>query len=252
MNALITGASSGLGKDFAHIAAKRGYNLILVARRKELLLEIKKDIEQQYEVSVAIVVADLTKPGVIETLVKKHNDIKMLINNAGFGLTGPFEELSSEKQANMIHLNCTILMELSHAYIPILIKNKGYILNVASIAGFIPGPYMATYFATKAYVVSLSNSLHKEYKGKIGITCLCPGPTETEFQKVAGATFKGVPSYPVAKKGFDAMLKKKRMCIPGLGNKMSVLASTILPTGIALDIISNMNKPKILKEKQKR
>ena len=237
MKILITGASSGLGKDFAYIGAKEGYDLILVARRKELLKEIKNGIEKKYKVSVSIHVLDLTKEENLKKLQKSEPNIDILINNAGFGSSGNFQTLDYQKESDMVALNVKTLMQLTHLYSKNLIKNKGKILNVASVAGFIPGPKMATYFATKAFVLSFSEALHQEFKGKVSVTCLCPGATETEFQTVAGFPPKGVPSYPVALAGYKGMMKGKAIVVPGFGNKIITFLPRILPRGIVRKLV---------------
>lgn len=237
MNTLITGASAGLGKDFAYIAAKNKHNLVLVARRKKLLTNIKKDIEKRYKVTVKIYALDLTKEENVIKLYKSEPSIDILINNAGFGSVSPFEKSHLTGQSDMISLNVKTLMQLTHLYLPILVKEKGKILNVASVAAFIPGPNMATYFATKAFVLSFSEALHQELKGKVSVTCLCPGPTKTEFQQVAGFDPKGVPSYPVALAGYKGMLKGKALIIPGLINKITTFLPRLLPRSLVRKIV---------------
>lgn len=241
MKILITGASAGLGKDFAYIGAKEKKNLILVARRKELLKKIQKDIEKNYNVSVKIYALDLTKE---ENVIKLHQaepNIDILINNAGFGSSGNFEKLDYQKESDMVALNVKTLMQLTHLYSNCLIKNKGGILNVASVAAFIPGPRMTTYFATKAFVLSFSEALHQELKGKVKVTCLCPGPTKTEFQKVAGFPPEGVESYPVALAGYKAIMKGKAIIIPGAVNKIITFLPRILPRFLVRKLVDKWN-----------
>lgn len=237
MKILITGASAGLGKDFAYIGAQEGHDIVLVARRKKLLEEIQKDIQKKHKVSVKIYALDLTKEENIKKLYKAEPKIDVLINNAGFGSSGNFQTLDYQKESDMVALNVKTLMQLTHLYSKILIKNKGKILNVASVAAFIPGPKMATYFATKAFVLSFSEALHQEFKGKVSVTCLCPGPTKTEFQQVAGFPTGGVASYPVALAGYKGMLKGKAIVVPGLGNKIITFLPRILPRGIVRKLV---------------
>src|SRR5205823_2463767 len=185
--ALVTGASAGLGVEFARQLSKRGHRLVLAARRKERLEELARELSNARAVAI-----DLSKANAAAKLLAdvesagEHVDV--LINNAGFGLIGRFAELDAKRQRQMIDLNAGALTDLCRAVAPGMIERKsGAILNVASTAAFQPGPKMAVYFATKAFVLSLSEALHEELKTHgINVTCLCPGPTRTEFGEVAG------------------------------------------------------------------
>ncbi|MCG1023385.1 SDR family NAD(P)-dependent oxidoreductase [Sutcliffiella horikoshii] len=235
--AVITGASSGLGLEFVKLFAKDGYNLVVIARSEEKLLEIKKSYPN---INVTVIPKDLSKPDAIKEIVhemKKH-DIKVdvLVNNAGFGLLGSFESLSVEQQLNMIQLNVSSLTELTYHLLPELKKSKsGKILNVASTAAFQPGPNMAVYYATKAFVLSFSEALAEELKeDSITVTTLCPGATKTNFSSVAnvGNTkmfSNAMPSEIVAKQGYQALMRGKRVVITGRFNKVGALAAKFLP-----------------------
>lgn len=219
MWAIVTGASGGIGKEIAIKLAKRGYNLVLVARSEDKLKSIAYDME----VETKVIALDLIENGACEQLFESCNDldIHILVNNAGFGGHGKFQEREIETDMNMIDLNVKALTKLAHLFSNKLIASKkGYMLNIASSAGFLPGPGMAVYYATKAYVLSLSEALHEEMKGKVVVTALCPGPVETGFAKVAN--MKGVSAFEsgtmsaefVAQKAVDGMFKEKAIVIP--------------------------------------
>ncbi|MEZ4818492.1 MAG: SDR family oxidoreductase [Bdellovibrionota bacterium] len=190
--ALITGASSGIGVDLAFEFAKRGHHLVLLARREDRLLQVKSDILSQYPaLQVHILVEDLIQDDALkqiqEFLTANNISIDYLVNNAGFGLRGQFHELDQQRQLDMITLNVTRLTELCRHFLPsMLAKNSGGILNVASVAGFQPGPKMSVYFASKAFVLFLSEGIYEEIKpSHVLISTLCPGPTASEFGKVS-------------------------------------------------------------------
>ena len=217
MKALITGASSGIGRDMAKILSKKGYDLVLVARDEEKLQEVKKEIETNSQ----IMSMDLSVEKNCKKLYEQVKDVDLLINNAGFGLYGEFTETDLEKEINMINTNITAVHILTKLYLKDMVKeNKGHILNVASIAGFMPGPLMATYYATKNYVVSLTRAIRKELrknKSKVKISLLCPGPVDTNFNNVANVKFKipGLTSEYVAKYAIKKMQKGRLIIIPG-------------------------------------
>ena len=202
MKALVTGASSGIGRDMAKYLAKKGYDLILVARRQNLLEEIKSEINN---VNVEIEVMDISNKENCEFLFKKYPSIDILINNAGFGKFGEFKDIDLETEINMINTNIIAVHILTKLYLQEMVKrDRGYILNVSSIAGILPGgPLMATYYATKAYVVSFTRGIMQELKEKnsnVHICALCPGPVKTNFDNVANVQFslKGLSIYSTA------------------------------------------------------
>ena len=236
MKALITGASSGIGKDFAKILSKDYDELILVARDKIRLNYVKKEIEQISNTKIEIVAIDLSDNKKCIDLFNKHNDINLLINNAGFGDCGFFNKTELDKDINMINTNITALHILTKLYLKEMIKNnKGHILNVASIAAFVPGPLMATYYATKSYVLKLSESIKEELnhqKTNVKISVLCPGPVKTNFEKNANVEFQvsKADSYKVASYAIKH-LNRFYIC-PGLSAKFTRLISKIIPLSI--------------------
>ena len=222
--ALITGASSGIGKELARIHAQKGGDLVIVARREDILDDLKADLESAYGVSVIVLTIDLSIYGAGTALVNEVNkrglEIEYLMNNAGFGGYGEFYHRDLEKEKEMIRLNITAYVEITHGILQGMIKRKrGKILNTASTAGFMPGPLQAVYFATKAFVVSFSQAIDQEVrKHGITVTALCPGPVKTEFKNVAGmensSLFKRAKSANhVALIGYKAMLKGRLVAI---------------------------------------
>lgn len=217
MKALITGASSGMGRDMAKILSQKGYDLILVARDEKKLEEVKKQLKTETK----IVVMDISKEENCKKIYEENKDIDILINNAGFGDCGHFEETSLDKDIQMIHTNIIAYHILTKLYLKEMIKkDSGKILNVASIAGFMPGPLMTTYYSTKNYVVRFSESIREELrrkKSKVQISILCPGPVDTNFNNVANVKFKipGLTSEYVAKYAIKKMQKGKLIIIPG-------------------------------------
>ena len=215
--ALITGASSGIGKELAIIHASRGGNLILVARREAELKALKTELESNHKIKVDYFVKDLSIVGSAKELfeeIKSANlDVDYLINNAGFGQLGKFHEIPWERELQMINLNMIALTELTYLFIPELIKRDGKILNTSSTASLVPGPLQAVYFATKAYVTSLSNALSNELsETKVTVTNLMPGATESEFEKTAGLDdtplfAKPASTVSVALDGYNAMMR---------------------------------------------
>lgn len=246
--ALITGASSGLGKEFAYIHAKTGWDLVLIARRTDKLETIKYDIEKEHNVTVHIISKDLTAANaateIYSELQKKNIHIEYLINNAGFGGIGKFSERKWSDESTMIALNITVLTELCHLFLPDMIaKNTGRILNVSSTASLLPWPNQAVYYATKAFVTSFSNAINEElYDTDITVTALLPGATETEFGAVSGmdkTSFFAKPASAegVAQDGYDAMLEWKLNIISGMS----------LPQRIMMKILPLMPKKMVLK-----
>ena len=232
---LITGASAGLGAEFARQCAARGDALALVARRKDRLEELKAELGGD----VSIYAADLSLPGAPADLVARMEAdglaIGTLINNAGFGLSGRFDGQPEERQREMIALNIGALTELCRAVLPqMLARGDGAILNVASTAAFQPGPFMAIYYASKSYVLSLTEALHEELKGtKIKVSAICPGPTKTEFFEVANVTglLPRIATDPVGvvRAGLKGLERNKAVIIRGLGNKTTSKAYRFLP-----------------------
>ncbi|MGA2337214.1 MAG: SDR family oxidoreductase [Terriglobales bacterium] len=228
--ALITGASFGIGMESARVFAGEGYNLVLVARSADKLRQLASEFEKAHGTRSLILAADLTEPGapayVLDQTTRADIQMDVLVNNAGFGQYGMFAENDLEECLRQIQLNVTTLTHLTRLYLPAMIERKcGRILNVASTAAFQPGPLMAVYFATKAYVLSLSEALANELGGSgVTVTCLCPGPTATEFQKRANITGIRLTRYgcmdarTVAEDGYRALMAGKPMVISGFRN----------------------------------
>ncbi|MBW1299031.1 SDR family NAD(P)-dependent oxidoreductase [Aquimarina litoralis] len=236
--ALITGASSGIGKELARIHAEKGGNLIIVARRVEKLNDLKKELEQKYNVQVTTIGKDLSNTGAAKELYKEVKEaniqVDYLINNAGFGLRGKFHELSWDRQQQMIHLNMVALTELMYLFLPEMVsRNSGKILNTSSTASYLPGPLQAIYYASKAYVTFLGNAIDEElHDTNISVTTLMPGATETEFAKIADMDktdpFKNtVSARSVAEDGYNAMLKGKLNIVSGLTFQQKMMVSML-------------------------
>jgi uncharacterized protein len=228
--ALITGASFGIGLEFARIFAREGYNLVLVARSADRLRQLASELEKNHGVRSLILATDLSEPGassyVLDQTTRAGIEVDVLVNNAGFGQYGMFAENDLEECLRQIQLNVTTLTHLTRLYLPAMIqKRSGRILNVASTAAFQPGPLMAVYFATKAYVLHLSEALANELSETgVTVTCLCPGATATEFHKRANATgqrllkFGSMDADTVAEDGYRALMAGKPVVISGFKN----------------------------------
>ena len=237
--ALITGASAGLGVEFARQLAKRGHRLVLAARRKERLDELAKKLGNARAVAI-----DLSKAGsatkLLADLDANGEQVELLVNNAGFGLIGRFAELDAKRQRQMIDLNVGTLTDLCRAVAPAMAKRKsGSILNVASTAAFQPGPNMAVYFATKAFVLSFTEALHEELKPHgVRVTCLCPGPTRTEFGEVAGFGGNGLfdrtamEAPEVVTAGLDGLDQNRAVVVPGVVNKIGAASTRFAPRSV--------------------
>ena len=236
MKALITGASSGIGKDMARILANKGYELVIVARDEKKLEEVKNELSPITKVE--IISKDLNDEENCKEIYKEVENVDLLINNAGFGDCGNFTKTSLEKEINMIKTNIIAYHILTKLYlIDMKAKNEGKILNVASIAGFMPGPLMATYYATKNYVVKLSEAIREELKkekSKVQISILCPGPVKTNFNKVANVKFnlREADSKKVAKYAIKELEKGKFYIVPGIDVKIAKIGAKIIPTSI--------------------
>ena len=241
MRVLITGAGSGIGKSIAIEYAKCGYDLILVARDKAKLNEVKNEIGNKVKVEICSI--DLANIDNCKKLFNKYRDIDILINNAGFGLFGEFNSTDLDKDLNMIDTNVKALHCLMALYLDDMIKkDKGKILNVASIAGFMPGPLMSTYYATKNYVVSLSEAVREELKRRkshVVLSILCPGPVKTNFDNIAGVSFSlnGKTSEYVAKYTVKQLNKNKFYIVPGIDIKILRFVSGIVPNSLVSKIV---------------
>jgi len=252
--ALVTGASSGLGVDFAKVLAEKGCNVILVARREDLLQKHQEEIKTKYNVQVEIIAMDLaTKeaPENLYNLIKEKNiNVDILINNAGFGIHDDFVNISWEQEEKMLNLNIITLVHLTKLFVKDMVaKNYGYILHVASIGAYQPVATYASYAASKSFVLNFGEAIRYELKDKnVKVTVLSPGATETEFFKVAGAEknkYKDsvmMKSDIVAKLGIEGMLNNKATILPGVGNFLGAFASKIFPRNIITSITAKVMK----------
>jgi hypothetical protein len=245
--ALVTGASAGLGVEFARQLAKRGHRLVLVARRTDRLERLAEELGNARAVAL-----DLSKANAASKLMADiegaGEQVELLVNNAGFGLIGRFAELDAKRQRQMIDLNVGTLTDLCRAVGPQMIKRKsGAILNVASTTAFQPGPKMAVYFATKAFVLSLTEALHEELKPHgIKVSCLCPGPTRTEFGDVAGFGGNGLfdrvamDAPKVVALGLAGLDKNHAVVVPGLVNKVTAASTRFAPRPVVRKIAGSI------------
>ncbi len=256
-NVLITGASSGIGMELARVFAARGYNLILTARNAQRLNELQDELKSIYPIEIVILPKDLTATRaaqeIYDELLAKKIEPDILINNAGVGLQGAFSESDISSQMNMIQLNISTLIQLSHLFLKNMKERRsGVILNVASTAAFMPGPYMAVYYASKAFVVSFSEALSSVAKDSgVQISVLCPGPTKTEFAATAqlersrifnSGLLKIMDARTVALITCKQLLRGKRCIIPGLLNKLTVQSTRITPRFFAMQIVKWLHK----------
>lgn len=252
MRVLLTGASSGIGKDMAKILNKKKYDLILVARDEEKLSLVKKELKKEnLGNKIEIISLDLSVEENCIALCEKVKDIDILINNAGFGDCGEFTKTDLNKEIKMIKTNVIAYHILMKQYLKQMKeKNSGKILNVASIAGFMPGPLMATYYATKNYIVRLSEAVREELKkenSKVQISILCPGPVETNFNKVANVKFKlrEANSFNVAKYAIKKMEKGKFYIVPGLDTELGRFCAKIFPASLVSKVAYKVQKRKL-------
>lgn len=250
--ALVTGASAGIGRSIAQILAREGYDLVLVARREADLRALASELEG-HGASSRVLAADLTAPDAAAKVVAEvgADGIDALVNNAGFGGHGAFADRPRDDDLRMVALNVTALTDLTKLVLPAMVaRGSGRILNVASTAAFQPGPFMAVYYATKAYVLSLSEALAEEVRGTgVTVTCLCPGVTTTEFQQVAGVEDVPLTKGPlsmsaeaVAEAGVRGMLRGKRLVIPGAHNKVGVQAVRLSPRAAVVKVVRRLHR----------
>lgn len=248
MKALITGASSGLGRNFSIILSEMGYDLILVARRKKKLETLKKELKTNVEIITLDISSSYNCMKLYEQV--KNEDIDILINNAGFGVFGEFTKTNIEKELDMIDLNIKAVHMLTKLFLKdFKKKNKGYILNVASSAAFLPGPLMASYYATKSYVFNLTMAIYEELKkekSNVYVGALCPGPVDTEFNKVAGVKFgvKALQPDVVCTYAINKMFKRKLLIIPGFNMKFVYVFNRFIPMKLKLKMAYNIQKSK--------
>jgi len=254
--ALITGASSGIGRDLAMVFAEHGYDLILLARGEARLNEVGADLERRHGIRFAALAEDLADPEaparIASWLSVQGQRPDILVNNAGFGVHGPFAETDAGQELRMIQVNVAALVHLTKLVLPGMIERRaGRILNVASTAAFQPGPFMAVYYATKAFVLSFSEALASELLGSgVTVTALCPGPTRTAFQANArmgptrlSASGLVMESEPVARAGFEGAMKGKTIVIPGVKNRLLAETVRFLPRRAVTRFVRRVQAP---------
>ncbi len=242
--ALITGASSGIGAALARVFAGHGHDVILVARRQDRLEALASELSSSFKVRATCITADLADPSgprrVYDAVADERLDVDYLVNNAGVGLYGKFAVTDLHAELAMIQLNVTSLVELTKRFLPAMVqRRRGRILNVASTAAFVPGPWMSIYYATKAFVLSFSGAIDYELEPSgITVTTLCPGPTQSEFKVRAGSErsrlFEAfvMDASTVARAGYDGMMRGKTVVVPGARNKLIPIAARFVPRGV--------------------
>lgn len=259
---VITGASAGIGAELARVFARHGHALVLLARRTERLETLAAEIAASGAPPPLVVTCDLLAPGAVEqlaqTLQQEGVEPQYLVNNAGFGLVGQAARLSRDEQLAMIDLNVRVLTELSLRFAETVARHRGGILNVASMAAFVPGPGMAVYYASKAYVLSFSEALSAELKPLgVRVTALCPGPVPTEFAARAGVTRKtqpgpvSMPADVVAKAGYRGLMAGRRRVIPGARLKLLRCVIALVPTSVLLAAVSFRQRRRLARQGQK-
>jgi short-subunit dehydrogenase len=242
--ALVTGASGGIGLEFAKLLAQAGYNLALIARSKEKLDVIAADLQQRRGISVQTFACDLARPNAAHGVRALIPDCDVLVNNAGFANNGKFARIGEAQLLEEMQLNIVTLTQLTRLYLPGMLDRKdGKILNLASTAGFLPGPNMAVYYASKAYVISFSEALAEEVRGTgVTVTVLCPGATATGFQERAAVETTPLFRFPmakadaVAKAGINGMLRGRPVVVPGITNKLVAISPKITPRGLLVRV----------------
>jgi hypothetical protein len=250
---VITGASAGIGAALARVFANNGHEVALVARREKEMILLANELSVTAAIKPHVIVADLLRSDapsrIAHDLFARGLEPAVIVNNAGFGLHGPAAELERAQQLAMIDLNIRAVTDLSLRWIDGIAKHKGGILNVASVAGFMPGPGMAVYYASKAYVLSFTEALSRELKPLgIRVTTLCPGPVKTEFQTRAGIDSKQPPMLlrrtpdQVAQAGYDGFMAGERLVIPGVGNKLMSMVPRFLPRGLMLQALESYQR----------
>ncbi len=247
---VITGASAGIGAELARVFARHGHDLALVARREDRLRELAKEIVAGGARRPIVIVADLAAPGAAQTigdeLRAQGAEAQFMVNNAGFGLVGLAGTRDRDETLAMIDVNVRALTELSLAFVDSLARHKGGLLNVASLASFLPGPGMAVYYATKAYVLSFSEALHSELKARgVRVCVLCPGPVPTEFAARAGLRAGLAPgmltesAQRVAEAGYRGLMAGRRLVVPGLAGKLITLVLPLVPRRLLLRVVGS-------------
>lgn len=251
---LLTGASRGIGSELAKLCAKDGHHVILVARGEKELEKIAAELRSAHQCEVTVLAKDLSKPHAAEEIAQwlheKNVQVDILINNAGFATYGNFAESDLTREQMMMQVNMTTLVSLTRLLLPEMIRRRsGKILNVASTAAFQPGPLMSVYYATKAFVLSFSHAIANELQGTgVTVTCLCPGPTATGFQREAKMEdsmlfdLGAMDPARVARAGYRGMMRGKRLVIPGTRNRMGAFFVRFVPLGMAANIVRRLQQ----------
>lgn len=251
--ALITGASSGIGFDLANIFAREGHDVVLVARSEARLRELAAELETSHKITARVVVADLARPDAPQQVFDAVKDLTVdfLVNNAGYGVAGKFIETDLKAELEMIQVNVTALTHLTKLFLPAMVaRGRGRVLNVASTASFQPGPLMAVYYATKAYVLFFSEAIAEELRETgVTVTALCPGPTATGFQSTADindlrllSVLKPRSSRAVAEAGYKAMMRGKRVIVTGAMNKLLAQSIRVSPRALVTKITRKLQE----------
>ncbi len=255
--ALVTGASSGIGCELAKLFARNGYILVLVARNREILNKLAEDLESETGSAAKVIATDLSNPSapldIYQELQKDAIHIDVLVNCAGFGASGLFSEIDMQRQIDMIQVNVAALTQLTRLFLKdMLTRRTGKILNVASTAGFQPGPLMAVYYATKAYVLSFSEALAEEVRGSgVTVSVLCPGPTRTGFQDKSGLNqsrlFRSrlvgtLDAATVARAGYRGLMKNTTVIIPGARNRFLIFGIRLIPRKMLTRVVKRLNE----------
>jgi hypothetical protein len=250
--ALVTGASAGIGEAFARALAERHYDLVLVARRRDRLDALAKELGERHRVAATVEAADLVEDADLARLAEQvaADAPDLLVNNAGFGTVGRFAELEPEREIEEIRLNVIALVRLTRAALPgMLARGRGAIVNVSSLAGECPGPFTATYAATKAFVTSFSQALHEEVHGSgVTVQALLPGFTRTEFQEVAGVDPGRIPAFAwmspeqVVRDSLAALRRGDAVCIPGVGNRLLGALTALAPRGVTRRLLGTIQR----------
>ena len=253
--ALITGASAGIGVELARIFARQRHDVVLVARRGDRLEKLANELEAATGITAHVIVADLASVdgplGLYEEVQERAIDIEYLVNNAGFGTFGPFAKTDPQQTMDLVRVNIGALTELTARFLPAMVaRHSGRVLNVSSAAAFQPGPLMATYYASKAYVLHLTEALNEELEGKgVSATALCPGPVRTEFHGVARMETSGlivgrrlISVEEVAEAGYEAMMRGKPYVVPGLASKLLAFGVRFAPRRFVAKFVRRMQE----------
>lgn len=255
--ALVTGASSGIGAALARSLAARGFDLVLVARRRDRLLELAQTLTTTCGVTVDVVAADLGSNAGIAAVIAATDGvvIDVVVNNAGAGWIGLFKDAPAERQSEIVDVNCRAVVALTRAFLPAMIeRRRGHIVQIASVAGFMPGPRASTYYASKAFVVSHSEALRHELQGTgVSITLVCPGPVDTEFQRSSGVKGRmggavAMSDTDVAEASVDGMMSGRFLVVPGAPNLALVMLSRFLPRRLSAALVDRLQKKRLSAE----